>query len=68
MTTVQSNEQTLAEDILIGAEAISKFVGFPARTIYHLCSKGAFPHFRAGDLLCARKSTILKWVEAQEAV
>ncbi|QNQ40059.1 DNA-binding protein [Brucella intermedia] len=63
-----SNDNSLASDLLVGAKAISEFSGFPARTIYHLCDKGVFPHFRAGDLLCARKSTILRWVSDQEGV
>ncbi|ANG96782.1 hypothetical protein A8A54_10045 [Brucella pseudogrignonensis] len=61
------NDNNLAADILVGAEAISEFSGFKQRTVYTLCAKGAFPHFRAGDLLCSRRSTILKWVADQEA-
>ncbi|WP_075656839.1 hypothetical protein [Pseudochrobactrum sp. B5] len=60
--------ENLSDDILIGAKSISKFSGFPERTIYHLCAKGSFPHFKAGDLLCARKSTIINWIAQQEAV
>lgn len=61
------NDNSLSADLLVGAKAIAAFSGFPDRTIYHLCAKNRFPHFRAGDLLCSRKSTILAWIAKQEA-
>jgi hypothetical protein len=59
----------LAQDILRGADRIAKFVfGDPAerRKIYHLAETSKIPVFRLGAVLCARRSTLLEWIEAQE--
>lgn len=55
----------LAEDKLEGAEQIAAFLGVKPRQVYHL--KGKLPVFQLGAKLCARKSTLLQWVEEQEA-
>ncbi|RUU45006.1 DNA-binding protein [Mesorhizobium sp. M6A.T.Ce.TU.002.03.1.1] len=65
MTT--NDNSPLAADILRGADAIAKHLGFPRRAIYHLVSKGGLPHFRLGETVCARKSTLGAWIEQQEA-
>lgn len=57
----------LAADILRGADAIAAHLGFPRRAIYHLVAKGRLPHFRLGDTVCARRSTLARWIEQQEA-
>jgi predicted DNA-binding transcriptional regulator AlpA len=57
----------LCEDLLRGAAAIAAFMGFERRQIYHLVSKNILPTFRGGDIVCARKSTLLAWIEQQEA-
>ncbi len=63
-----ANDNTpLAGDILRGASAIAAFMGFERRVIYHLASKGTLPVFRMGDIVCARKSTLVAWVIQQEA-
>jgi hypothetical protein len=55
---------TLADDLLVGAPAIAKFV-FGAdgtaeiRRTYHLASTGALPVFKLRGLLAARKSKLL---------
>ncbi|CAH2409384.1 excisionase family DNA-binding protein [Mesorhizobium escarrei] len=64
MTT--NDNSPLAVDILRGADAIAKHLGFPRRAIYHLVSKGGLPHFRLGETVCARKSTLSAWIEEQE--
>ena len=56
----------LATDILRGAAAIANHLGFPRRTIYHLIAIGKLPHFRLGETICARKSTLASWIENQE--
>jgi hypothetical protein len=56
---------TLAEDILHGAKAIGVFGGWTRRQVYHFVSHG-LPVFRMGSILCARKSSILAWIELQE--
>jgi hypothetical protein len=62
----------LGEDLLRGAEAIAEFLfGDPRerRKVYYLTSEGRaqLPHFRLGTIICARKSTLVRWIEAAEA-
>lgn len=61
--------RTIGEDLLEGAGAIAGFVygdRSMKRKIYHLVDGGLFPAFRLGDKVCARKSTVLAWIEQQE--
>lgn len=62
-----ANDNTLAADLLKGADAIAAFSGFDRRTIYHFASNGGIPVFRVGSMICARKSKIMAWVEGQES-
>jgi hypothetical protein len=55
----------LAQDILQGAQAIADFGGWTRRQVYHFVGHG-LPVFRIGSNLCARKSSILAWIELQE--
>jgi hypothetical protein len=59
-----------SSDVLRGAKEIAAYYpGDPAkyRSIYRWCQSGRFPHFREGKtLICARKSTIDKWIRLQE--
>jgi excisionase family DNA binding protein len=61
-----SNDDSLAADILRGADAIAAFLGFPRRTVYHLVAKHHIPYFRLGETLCARRSTLTAWITHQE--
>lgn len=62
------NDNTpLAADILRGAAAIADYLGFDRRAVYHAVSKGSLPAFRIGDTVCARRSTLARWIEEQEA-
>ena len=56
----------LADDILHGAEEIASFLGLQRRKIYHLIETNSFPHFRLGMTVCARRSTLLRWIEDSE--
>src|SRR3954470_11728823 len=64
----------LSNDILIGAEDISVFLygsddGLKEKNLrrtYHGIAKGDIPTFKIGGKRHARKSAILKWIEAQE--
>jgi hypothetical protein len=63
----------LADDLLRGADAIAEFIFGSAkhrRKIYYYASdaKIRMPHFRIGSVICARKSTLLAWVEQQEGI
>lgn len=64
----------LADDLLEGAEAIARFMygdERKRRRVYHLAddARGTrrLPCFRLGSTLCARKSTLVRWIEANEA-
>jgi hypothetical protein len=69
---------SLASDLLHGAQDIAEFLyGTPSnsreavsnqRRVYHAIEKHHFPAFKLGGVICARKSTILKWIEAKEHV
>ena len=61
----------LAEDLLHGAEAIAIFVFGDVkyrRKIYYYATdaKLKLPTFRIGNVICARKSKLLEWIEMQE--
>ena len=62
---------TLGDDILFGADEISEFVFGDTkhrRKVYHLTgdARNSMPYFKIGSITCARKSTLLRWVEEQE--
>ncbi|MGE3743602.1 MAG: hypothetical protein AB7I59_29355 [Geminicoccaceae bacterium] len=62
---------TIADDLLRGADEIAEFVFGSKqhrRKVYYLTgdARTRMPHFRIGSVLCARKSTLLTWIERQE--
>jgi hypothetical protein len=60
----------LSDDLIRGADKIAEFVFGDAsyrRQVYHLAQTGTLPIFHLGAILCARKSRILKRIEALEA-
>lgn len=64
---------TLADDLLRGADAIAEFVFGDKkhrRKVYYLTgvAKLRMPHFRMGSVVCARKSTLMRWIEEREGV
>ena len=61
-----SNDNDLADDVLKGAAAISAFLGEDERAVYYAISKGRIPHYRIGESIRARKSTLRAWVAEQE--
>lgn len=58
--------KTISDDVLAGAEPLAGFLGMNPRQVYHLASTGKLPVFRIGTLICARKSTLLRWIADQE--
>jgi len=50
-------EETLAADLLKGAEEIADFTGFTPRQVYNQGTKG-LPLFYVGKILCGRKSEL----------
>lgn len=63
---MQAANDNLAADLLRGADAIATYLGFPRRAVYHAVSKGHLPHFKIGETICARKSTLNAWIGEQE--
>ena len=62
---------TIADDLLRGADEVARFVfGSPKhrRKIYYYATdaKTRMPVFRIGAVICARKSTLIEWIEQQE--
>jgi hypothetical protein len=58
-----------SSDLLRGAAAIAEFLYGDRnhrRKIFYLCKRTNFPHFRIGAMICARKSSILRWIDDQE--
>ena len=64
---MKAENDNLADDLLVGVTAISEFTGMKPRTLYHLAAKRAIPTFKMGDLVCARKSKLIAFIETQEA-
>lgn len=65
-----SSEECLARDLLRGADKIAEYVfgdSAQRRKIYHLAEKSKLPVFRLGAVLCARKSSLISWIEEQES-
>lgn len=56
----------IADDVLKGASEIAAFLGEDRRSVFYMISKGVIPHFRLGESIRARKSTLRSWVAEQE--
>ena len=61
----------LGGDLLRGADAIAEFLfGDPGqrRKVYYLVGEARvrLPHFKLGAMICARRSTLLRWIEDRE--
>jgi hypothetical protein len=70
--TTGAETATLGDDLLHGAEAIAVFVfgnEKHRRKVYHYAgdAKVRLPVFRIGNVICACKSKLIEWIEAQEA-
>lgn len=53
-------------DLLAGAAEIATFMCLSRRQVYHLVETSRLPVFRLGTQLCARRSTLLRWIEDME--
>ncbi|MBZ7920535.1 helix-turn-helix domain-containing protein [Ensifer adhaerens] len=63
---MKAANDNLASDILKGAEEIAEFLGEEVRAVFYAVRKGRLPHFRVGQNIRARKSTLLAWIAEQE--
>lgn len=65
-----NDDAELSQDLLRGADEIALFLfgaGDARRKVYHLVATSRLPHFKLGSMICARRSVLLRWIEAQEA-
>jgi hypothetical protein len=58
--------ETPAGDLLEGAAAIAEFMGWTVRRTYHIHRTGGWPIFNDGNMLTARRSTLLAYIERRE--
>jgi hypothetical protein len=69
-TLAVNDEKDLADDLMMGGEALAEFMfgnKEERRKVYHLAeSKNPPPFFKMGSVICARKSTLLRWIAEQE--
>lgn len=54
-------------ELLYGAKAIAEFLGIRDRQALYLIEKGSLPVWREGRTVCARRSTLKRWIEQSEA-
>jgi hypothetical protein len=66
-TTMTEHATTLADDLLVGADAIAGFTGWSRRRVFYLIEQGQLPHFKVGGRLHAKKSSILAWIAELES-
>jgi len=66
----QANEQTLdlGEDFVRGLEAIGQAYGIDAESVRYWIRQGHIPAFKLLGKWTVRRSTVLKDIEAREAV
>jgi hypothetical protein len=68
--TLPASPPELADDLLLGAKQIAKFIFGPEgkrRQVYYLVEYARLPVFRLGTMLCARRSVLLNWIAMQES-
>jgi hypothetical protein len=53
-------------ELLIGAKNIARFLGVTPRQVSWHAEKGNLPTFRLGTSICARKATLVRWIEEKE--
>jgi predicted DNA-binding transcriptional regulator AlpA len=59
-------DELISGDLLMGANAISKFLGVSSRQVYRLTYDRIIPHFKLGGTVAARKSSLVKWMNEAE--
>jgi hypothetical protein len=52
--------------LLVGARAIAAFLGLTLRQTQHRISDGVIPTLRIGASVCARRESLLRWLERGE--
>lgn len=55
------------QDLLMGADAIAKFLGITRRQTYRLIYDETMPSFKLGGTVAARRSSLRGWLAAKES-
>ena len=63
---MEAANDNIAGDVLKGAQEIADFLGEDRRCVFYAIGRGTLPHYRIGQSIRARKSTLLAWLAAQE--
>lgn len=53
-------------DLLYGVEAIARYLNMTTAQVYHLHGDRKMPTFKMGKKVCARKASLITWLEAME--
>lgn len=61
-----NSEIAQAQSDTIDPWEIGRLLGVPRSTVYALAARGEIPTFRVGAKLCARRKSIIAWIENQE--
>lgn len=61
-----ANDNVIEGDLLMGAHAISRFLGVTPRQVYRLTYDGLVPHFKLGGTVAARRSSLASWMANAE--
>ena len=60
-------KEVVSGDLLYGTRAIAEFLGMTMKQCEHRIQEGRIPTFRIGQTHCSRRSTMARWLDAQEA-
>lgn len=60
-------EHKAPQDLLLGGDAIASYLGITRRQTYRLVYDNIIPSFKAGGTVAARKSSLDRWMDEQEA-
>lgn len=66
MTALRQEMPLVERDLLMGADAIADFLGVTRRQVYRLVYDDIIPSFKLGGTVAARRSSLIKWMEALE--
>lgn len=63
---MRADNDNAAGDLLLGAEAIARFLGVTRRQAYRLTYDAIIPTFKCGGTVAARRSSLRAWMAAAE--
>ncbi|MBP2445934.1 helix-turn-helix transcriptional regulator [Rhizobium leguminosarum] len=61
-----ANDNVIEGDLLMGADAIARFLGITRRQTYRLVYDGIAPSFKLGGTVAARRSSLTAWMATAE--